>query len=105
MTWNIPCRIGDTVWVIRSRADKKIISKGIVSEITFIGAKMDLCIVVGHLLRGRWGINVFKSEQDAIRTLEREQDPQFVSAAQVRAMTLDEVRERKDDIMTSFPKW
>lgn len=105
MIWNIPCRIGDTVWVIRSRADKKIISRGTVSEISFIGVKMDLCIVVGHLLRGRWGINVFHSEQDAKEALEREKDPQFVSAAQVRTMTLDEVRERKDDILASLPKW
>ena len=101
----IPCSIGDTVWVIRSIGVKRLISQGIVREIMFIGEKMDLCIVVGHLARGRWGEKVFSSKQEAERALAKNNDPHFVSAAQVRAMTLDEVRERKEEIMKSLKEW
>ena len=101
----IPCSIGDTVWVVRSHGAQRLISQGVVKEIMFVGEKMDLCIVVGRLTRGRWGEKIFSSKQEAERALVRNNDPHFVSAAQVRSMTLDEVRKRKEDIIESLKEW
>ena len=60
----LPCRIGDTVWAIRSYNGRKIPQKGIVSEMFFCDG-MKLCIVVRRIARGEWGKTVFPTKEDA----------------------------------------
>ena len=65
-----PCKIGDTVWCIRSYKGVKIPKKGIVSEMFFIGEEMELCIVVENLARGKWGEKVFPTKEEAIKKIQ-----------------------------------
>lgn len=61
----LPCTIGDAVWAIRDYKGTKIAQPGIVSEMFFVGEKMDLCIVVKHIARGRWGETIFATKEEA----------------------------------------
>ena len=73
-TPNTPCRIGDTVYAIRNHNGTDVIRSGVVSEMFYVGEQMDLCIVVAHVCRGRWGKNVFPSYDDAHKYLEAKND-------------------------------
>lgn len=64
-----PCKIGDSVWVLRYYHSKLIPQKGIVSEMKFIGADMTLQIVVKYIGRGEWGKNVFATKKDALNAI------------------------------------
>ncbi len=66
----IPCNIGDTVAVIRNYKGNGTVQVGTVSEM-FFAQNMELEIVVKHIARGKWGIDVFASAEDALRELER----------------------------------
>lgn len=65
---NVPCKIGDAAWVIRSYKGKKHLQKGIISEMFFTD-HMELMIVVKHIGRGIWGKSVFGTLQDGQKVL------------------------------------
>ena len=70
--FHIPCLIGDTVWGFKKINNKPVIVQGKVSEITFVGPDMDVCIVIYKKIRGRWGVNIFETRaevEDALSKL------------------------------------
>lgn len=66
----LPCKVGDEVWCVRDTRVYNKPVKGVVSEIYFRD-NMDMCIVVRHLCRGRWGERVFATEQEAQAAIDR----------------------------------
>ena len=60
----LPCKIGDRVWAIRSYKGIKHPQEGIVSEM-FFTEDMQIMIVVKNVARGIWGETVFGSYKDA----------------------------------------
>lgn len=73
MLIDIPCKLGDEVWAIRSYKDGKRIKKGIVTDMHFLSDpcryEMKLVIVVGHICRGLWGERVFGTYEEAMAAL------------------------------------
>lgn len=69
----LPCKIGDRVWAIRSYKDIKQPQEGIVSEMFFTG-DMRLMIVVKHVARGLWGETVFGSYKEAWNAIEERKE-------------------------------
>lgn len=65
----IPCKIGDIVWAIRSYKGHKHPQKGFVREMYFL-PDMTLHIVVGHIARGEFGKTVFLTREEAEAALE-----------------------------------
>lgn len=65
----IPCKIGDTVYVIRNHHGTKKIHSGTVSQMFYVGEEMRLCIVVYKVGRGSWGKEIFPSYEEAERYL------------------------------------
>lgn len=65
MIKEIPCKIGDSVYVIRNRCNGQKIEKGVVSEMFFVGEEMQLCVVVRHVMRGYWGKDIFDTYEKA----------------------------------------
>ena len=66
----VPCKIGDFVWAIRSYHGKKHPQRGIVSDMYFL-KDMSLQIVVKYVARGKWGENIFASDKEAYEAIER----------------------------------
>ena len=66
----LPCRIGDTVWAIRSFHGIKSPQKGIVGDM-FFTRDMELVIVVKYVARGKWGETVFATCEDAANAIAR----------------------------------
>ena len=66
----LPCRIGDTVWAIRSFHGIKSPQKGIVGDM-FVTRDMELVIVVKYVARGKWGETVFATCEDAANAIAR----------------------------------
>lgn len=64
----LPCKIGDRVWAIRSYKGHKHPQDGIVSEMYFLN-DMRLQIVVKHVARGEWGKTVFATREDAVAAI------------------------------------
>ena len=64
----LPCKIGDTVWAIRSFHGKKHPQQGIVSDMYFL-SNMELQIVVKYVARGEWGKTVFATCEAAEKAL------------------------------------
>lgn len=64
----LPCKIGDSVWTIRSYKGVKQPKKGIVGEM-FFTSDMRLMIVVHHIARGRWGETIFATKEDALKAI------------------------------------
>jgi hypothetical protein len=60
----VPCKIGDFVWAIRSFKGHKHPQRGIVSDM-FFTRNMKLQIVVKYVARGEWGKTVFATDKDA----------------------------------------
>lgn len=60
----VPCKIGDFVWAIRSFKGHKHPQRGIVSDMYFIKG-MKLQIVVKYVARGEWGKTVFATDKEA----------------------------------------
>ena len=60
----VPCRIGDQVWAIRSFKGVNHPQAGIVSEMLFT-KDMKLHIVVKYVARGEWGKTVFATREEA----------------------------------------
>lgn len=60
----LPCRIGDKVWCIRGISNKLYVKDGIVGEV-FFNSNMELVISVKHILKGKWGKDVFASKEEA----------------------------------------
>lgn len=69
----LPCRIGDTVWAIRSFHGHKHPQRGIVSEMYFL-KDMRLQIVVKYIARGEWGKTIFHTEEEAKRAIGERKD-------------------------------
>ena len=69
----LPCKIGDTVWIIRKYNGIPQARKGKVSEMYF-NEGMRLTIVVKGIARGEWGKTVFASEEEAIKKIKGEED-------------------------------
>ena len=63
-----PCKIGDEAWIIRNYKGKPTPQKGIVSDISFTD-DMELAIAVKHIGRGRWGVNIFPTYEEAEKAL------------------------------------
>lgn len=70
MLMELPCKIGDMVWVIRNYKGQDHPQMGIVSGMYFL-PDMTLHIVVKHIARGKFGKTVFLTENDAIDAIER----------------------------------
>ena len=69
----LPCKVGDTVWAIRSyNPGKKVVVSGKVSEMYYIDESMRLCIVVKGIARGEWGKVVFPSYKSAQEFLDKQ---------------------------------
>lgn len=66
----LPCKIGDTVWIARRYKCHKRPRWGIVSEMFFTD-NMELCIVVKGVARGKWGVDVFATYEEALAEIER----------------------------------
>lgn len=60
----VPCKIGDFVWAIRSFRGKKHPQRGIASDMYFT-KNMKLQIVVKYVARGEWGKTVFATDKEA----------------------------------------
>lgn len=60
----LPCKIGDMVWAIRSFHGIKHPQKGVVSEIYFMN-NMEIQVVVKYVARGKWGETVFATKEEA----------------------------------------
>lgn len=69
----LPCKIGDWVWAIRSYHGKKHPQRGIVSDMYF-SQDMRLQIVVKHIARGEWGKTVFSTDKEAYEVIEERKD-------------------------------
>ncbi len=63
-TVELPCKIGDFVWAIRSFKGHEQPQRGIVSDMLFT-KDMKLQIVVKYVARGEWGRIVFATEKEA----------------------------------------
>lgn len=67
----LPCCIGDAVWIIRSYQSAKHAKKGFVSEMRIISDKLSMTdelkilITVKGIARGYWGENVFATFEEA----------------------------------------
>ena len=73
ITMNLPCKVGDEVWAIRSYSNKtKAIKRGTVSEIYCIDESMRFCIVVKGISRGQWLKAVFPTYESAQEFLDKE---------------------------------
>lgn len=66
----LPCKIGDKVWIARRYKCHKRPRWGIVSEMFFTD-DMELCIVVKGVARGKWGVDVFATYEEAEKQIER----------------------------------
>lgn len=66
----LPCKIGDKVWAARRYKCHKRPRWGIVSEMFFTD-DMELCIVVKGVARGKWGVDVFATYEEAQAEIER----------------------------------
>lgn len=66
----LPCKIGDKVWIARRYKCHKKPRWGIVSEM-FFTENMELCIVVKGVARGKWGVDVFSTYEEAEAQIER----------------------------------
>lgn len=65
----LPCKIGDKVWIARRYKCHKRPRWGIVSEMFFTD-DMELCIVVKGVARGKWGVDVFATYEEAQAEIE-----------------------------------
>lgn len=66
----LPCKIGDTVWIARRYKCHKRPRKGVVSEMFFLD-DMSLEIVVKSIGRGKWGVHVFGTCEEAQAAIDR----------------------------------
>lgn len=66
----LPCKIGDTVYIARRYKCHKRPRKGVVSEM-FFNDDMTLQIVVKGVARGKWGVDVFATYEEAEAQIER----------------------------------
>lgn len=64
----LPCKIGDTAFVIRNYKGTPLPQQGFVSEMTFTN-DMRLMIVVKHCARGIWGETVFPTYEAAMAAI------------------------------------
>ena len=67
----LPCKIGDSVWGIRTYHKGKRVRQGIVSDMLFVGPEMQLCICVKNVCRGEWGKTVFATREEAEAAVEK----------------------------------
>jgi len=67
-TVELPCKPGDTVWVLRNFHGKKIPIAGTVTELRFTEFWHPLIIVEG-VGRGRWGEKIFATKEDGERAI------------------------------------
>lgn len=65
----LPCKNGDKVWIARRYKCHKRPRWGIVSEMFFTN-DMELCIVVKGVARGKWGVDVFATYEEAEKQIE-----------------------------------
>jgi hypothetical protein len=66
----IPCKIGDTVYVIVKYNGIPTVKRGEVSQMFFVGEEMRLAIVVKKIARGEWGKTIFPSREEALKVIE-----------------------------------
>lgn len=73
---DIPCRIGDAVWVLKNYKGVRHAKKGYVSEMHIIPDRlsmtdeMKLLITVRGIARGYWGKEVFATQEEAEKAKE-----------------------------------
>ena len=66
----IPLKIGDTAWAIRTYKGVKYAQKGFVNEM-FYNKDMKLVIVVKNIARGLFGEKVFATKEEAEQALKQ----------------------------------
>ena len=69
----LPCKIGDYVWAVRSYRGKKHPQRGFVSDMYFAN-DMSIIIVVKNIARGKWGETVFATDKEAYAAIEGEKN-------------------------------
>lgn len=69
----VPCKIGDFVWAIRSFKGHKQPQRGIVGDM-FFTKDMKLMIVVKYVARGEWGKTVFATDKEAYAAIGERKD-------------------------------
>lgn len=69
----VPCKIGDFVWAIRSFKGHKHPQRGIVNDM-FFTKDMKLMIVVKYVARGEWGKVVFATDKEAYSAIGERKD-------------------------------
>lgn len=65
----LPCKIGDTVFVLKSFSDQRLLKSGKVSQMYYDDERMNLVICVRHIMRGLWGRDVFATKEEALEAL------------------------------------
>ena len=60
----VPCKIGETAWIIRASNSRLIVKQGVVTEI-HIRLGRNPFIVMANVGRGEWGAKVFATEKGA----------------------------------------
>lgn len=66
--YKLPCKIGDEVWAIKNYKGHEEPRKGVVNEMYFTD-KMEIVVVVHHLVRGIWGDRVFKTKEETEKAI------------------------------------
>lgn len=64
----LPCKIGDTVYAIRDYKGHKHPQSGTVGEMFFM-PDMSIQIVVKHIARGKWGVDIFPTYEEAEKAI------------------------------------
>jgi hypothetical protein len=65
----VPCKIGQTAWAIRNHGSKLKAVMGVISEMYFCN-DMSIQIVVKNVARGKFGKDVFLTENDCNKALQ-----------------------------------
>lgn len=71
MLIDIPCKIGDIVYVLRKFNGVMAIRKGRVTHMYFIDEQMRLSITANKIGRGQWGVKVFPTYEAAYKKLQK----------------------------------
>ena len=64
----LPCKLGDSVWAIRSYKGNKKAMKGTVTDMCFVSGTT-LSVAVGGVCRGEWGVKVFATREECERAI------------------------------------
>lgn len=78
MLVDVPCKIGDTAWGIRSYKGTLHAQQGIISEIYFT-KDMELRFIIKHVCRGKWGGTIFGTEAECLAAIRAREEKNVLS--------------------------